>query len=197
MMNGLDKLQQLVKQKNGIITSRDLAEQNIARTYLQILTEKGQLVRVERGVYCDPSVWDDDMFNLQYRFSKGIFSHNTALFLHGFTDRTPLQYEMTFPQGYNPSAPKEAFVKTRNISPSFYELGITKKETTTGRTVLTYDLERTLCDLIKDKRTDKQILLPALKEYVSSKQKNISKLMQYATALKIQNKMRMYLEVLL
>ena len=196
-MSALEKLQQLIKENNGTVTTRDLAEHNIARTYLQLLMDRNQLVRVDRGVYCDPSVWDDDMFSLQYRFAKGVFSHNTALFLHGLTDRTPLQYEMTFPQGYNSNGPKAAFVKVRTVSPAFHRLGVVKKETPTGNKVLTYDIERTLCDLVKDKKTDKQILLPAFKEYVSGKEKNISKLMEYASTLKVENKMRTYLEVLL
>lgn len=197
MMCALDKLQQLLKENNGIITTKELAKHNIARTYLQMLMDKNQLVRVERGVYCEPSVWDDDMFNLQYRFARGVFSHNTALFLHGLTDRTPLQYEMTFPQGYNSSGPKTAFIKLRTVSPTIHNLGVVEKETPSGNKVLTYDVERTLCDMVKNNKTDKQILLPALKEYISGKEKNISKLMQYAKALKVENKMRTYLEVLL
>lgn len=196
-MNNMEKLKKLIKEKNGTITTRDLSEHNIARTYLQMLTQNGQLVRVGRGIYCDPQVWDDDMFALQYRFAKGIYSHGTALYLHGLTDRTPLRYEMTFPQGYNPTAVKEAFVKPRTVSPSIYELGLIKTETPTGQEVLVYNIERTLCDLVKDTKTDKQLLLPALKTYVSGRDRNIPKLMQYAVTMKIEKKMRTYLEVLL
>lgn len=196
-MSNLEKLQQLILENKGIITTRDLAKHNIARTYLQQLVQNGRLVRSERGIYCEPNVWDDDMFALQYRFSKGIFSHGTALYLHGLTDRAPLQYEMTFPQGYNPTSAKGFFIKARTVSVSVYKLGMMTKENCSSQEVVTYDIERTLCDLVKDTKTDKQLLLPALKKYVSQKTRNIPKLMQYASILKIEKKMQRYLEVLL
>jgi len=196
-MTNLDKLQRLIIQKNGIVTTADLKEHNIARTYLQVFVKKGLLEKVGRGIYCDPSVWDDEMFNLQYRFSQGVFSHNTALYLHKTTDRTPLIYDMTFPQGYNPTAVQKENVNARTVLPKFYDIGISTVCTSSGKEVLVYDLERTLCDLVKDTKTDKQILLPALKEYVKSKDRNMPKLMKYATFLKVEKKMRTYMEILL
>lgn len=196
-MNNAERLRQLVKKQNGTVTTRDLAKHGIARAYLQVLLNAGELIRAARGVYCSPSEWDDDMFNIQYRFSRGIFSHGTALFLHKLTDRAPLYYEMTFPQGYNPTAAKEASVRTKTVKQSVYDLGITKKPTPTGKEVVTYDAERTLCDLVKDSKTDKQIIIPALKMYVARKDKDIPKLMDYAVILKVEEKMRIYLEVLI
>jgi hypothetical protein len=45
---------------------------------------------------------------------EGIYSHDTALYLHGYSDRTPAQYTMTFLKGYNsPSLKKrEYYYKT-------------------------------------------------------------------------------------
>lgn len=31
------------------------------------------------------------------KYKNGIYSHNTALYFYGMTDRTPLQLDMTFP----------------------------------------------------------------------------------------------------
>lgn len=46
-------------------------------------------------------VWDDEMYQLQIRYKKGIFSGETALFLSDLTDRTPIRFHMTFPLKYN------------------------------------------------------------------------------------------------
>ena len=46
---------------------------------------------------------------LQNRFKKGIYSHETALFLWDLTDRTPNRYCMTFPENYNLTNPKEEY----------------------------------------------------------------------------------------
>ena len=61
-MTNMDKLQQLITQNNGIVTTADLKENNIARTYLQIFVKKGLLEKVGRGIYCEPGVWDDEMY---------------------------------------------------------------------------------------------------------------------------------------
>ena len=42
----------------------------------------------------------DDYYLLQYKYSRGIYSHETALYLHGYTDRIQDSYCMTFPRGY-------------------------------------------------------------------------------------------------
>lgn len=196
-MTNMDKLQQLITQNNGIVTTADLRKHNIARTYLQIFVNKGLLEKVGRGIYCEPGMWEDEMFNLQHRFSQGVFSHNTALYLHGASDRTPLEYDMTFPQGYNPSAARKENIKARTVLPKFYDIGIVSVPSSSERCVRAYDLERTLCDLLKEAKTDKEILLPALKNYVRSRERNIPKLMKYATALRIEQKMRTYMEILL
>jgi glycogen debranching enzyme len=58
-------------------------------------------MKAARGVYVLPEVWEDELFILQYTYRKGIFSHETALWLLDFSDRTPQKYTMTFPVGYH------------------------------------------------------------------------------------------------
>lgn len=41
------------------------------------------------------------MVELQHEYGRGIYSHDTALYLLGYSDRTPAKYTMTFPRGYN------------------------------------------------------------------------------------------------
>lgn len=67
----------------------------------KILVDSGKLERSARGVYILPELWDDEMYNLQVQFKRGIFSGETALFLNDLTDRTSNRYQMIFPIGYN------------------------------------------------------------------------------------------------
>ena len=65
-------------------------------------------------------------------------------------------------------------------------------------TVKCYDLERTLCDIIKDKnRMDKEIYSRSLKEYARNKDKNILKLVKYAKRLDVEEVVVELTEVLL
>ena len=100
-MNVSDKIIQLAKENNGVVTTTVLSEKrNIARK-LKKLVDKGRLEKTARGVYILPEIWEDEFVNVQARFKKGIFSNETALFLWDLTDRTPNRHDMTFPHNYN------------------------------------------------------------------------------------------------
>ncbi|WP_308588112.1 type IV toxin-antitoxin system AbiEi family antitoxin domain-containing protein [uncultured Slackia sp.] len=92
---------------NGYITSAQATAAGIPR---RKLTEavRGELVQVDRGLYAPPSAWEDPFCIAQHRFSRGIFSDDTALFLHGMTNRAPFSPTMTFPRSYNATTTKAA-----------------------------------------------------------------------------------------
>lgn len=196
-MKYASKIMQIAKQNNGIITSREVTKKNIPRIYLKILVDKGKLERIERGVYSRPEVLDDEMFALQSRFKKGIFSHETALFLHNLTDRTPVRYAMTFPAGYNTSSVNKKNVIVYYSVNRLYKIGIISMPTPNGLKVNTYNAERTICELIqKRKKTDIQVTTSAIKSYMEQSKKDIPLLSEYATLFKVEKPLRYYLEVL-
>ena len=66
-----------------------------------------------------------------------------------------------------------------------------------GNMVRVYDKERCICDLIKERsNTDVQNFQTAIKEYVSDKDKKLSRLIQYAQALGVRDEVMKYVEVL-
>ena len=89
----------LAYENNGVVTSAKVSEANISRNYLAQLVKANKLEKVSRGVYTLPDVWEDEFLNAQVKYKKGIFSLGTALYLHGFTDRTPMRLHFTFPEG--------------------------------------------------------------------------------------------------
>mgnify|MGYP000736064293 FL=1 len=67
-----------------------------------------------------------------------------------------------------------------------------------GHEIPIYDLERTICDLIRSRNNfEIQDFTMALKAYVKSKDKDLNQLMTYAKAFRIEKLVRQYLEVLL
>lgn len=67
-----------------------------------------------------------------------------------------------------------------------------------GNSIKVYDIERTFCDIVKARRrADIQVINQAMKTFVSSKEKDIAKLMGYADQLRVKPKVLKYLEVLL
>ena len=81
---------------------------------------------------------------------------------------------------------------------ALYDLGITETTTPGGNIVRVYCVERTLCDILKpNSRVDIQVVTEAFKRYVMRSDKNIPTLSEYAKILKVEKRLRAYLEVLL
>lgn len=191
------KNQILNSAENGIITSKRVTELGIHRSMLTELVNTGDIIQCSRGIYLHADEWEDEYSLLQMKYARGIYSHATALYLQGYSERVPLTFHMTFPYGYNtPSIKKENVVLTRVI-PENYELGITKLQTPYGNSVTAYDLERSLCDVLRGSGDDLQVIQYAMKKYVFSKDKDINRLLTYAKKLHVEPKVRKYLEVLL
>lgn len=182
---------------DGTITSRQVTEAGLHRNVLQKLVESGELYRYGRGLYVKNSAWEDDLYLLQRKYERGIYSNDTALYLLGYSDRTPSKYTMTFPKGYNAPSLRKENVTVKRVVWENYEFGITEIQSPSGNPIRVYDLERTLCDVLRGSGGDIQIIGKAMKRYASSKTKDIHKLMQYAEKLRVKPKVLHYLEVLL
>ena len=64
--------------------------------------------------------------------------------------------------------------------------------------VRAYDVERTLCDLVRGQGApDTQLITPAMRAYVRRESCDPMKLVAYARHLGVESKIRNYLEVLL
>lgn len=197
-MTNSEMIMKMVKENNGTITSAEVTKAGLSRWSLKILVDSGKLERSARGVYILPELWDDEMYNLQVQFKRGIFSGETALFLNDLTDRTPNRYQMTFPIGYNVTSLKNENVKAIRTKEEFYELGIITVLTPAGNPVRTYSREKTLCDILRGtSNTDIQVVSEAFKQYAKSKDKNIPLISEYAKTLKVEKRIRSYLEVLI
>ena len=187
----------LNESKSGTITASQVSEAGLHRSVLQKLVEDGSLEKVSRGLYIRSDAWEDDFYLLQQKYSRGIYSHGTALYLLGYSDRTPAKYTMTFPKGYNASSLKGEPLIVKHAIPANYELGRIQITSPAGNPIWIYDLERSLCDVLRGSSCDIQIIVPAMKKYALSREKDIHKLMQYAEKLRVKPKVLRYMEVLL
>ena len=81
----------------------------------------------------------------------------------------------------------------RNI----YEMGICNVTSNSGNMVKVYDKERCICELIMNRnKVDVQNFQTALKDYMSGKDKQLSRLIAYAERLGIRDEVMKYVEVL-
>lgn len=197
-MNYLEKLEKLIQKQHGTVLSADLDIYEIPRTYLQMMVAEGKLERVGRGVYVSIDAIEDEMYAMQTKYPKLIYSHETALYLHGLSDRTPFEYSASVPSGYKVVGSVADRFKIYYIKKELHELGVETVKSSHGNPIRAYDVERTVCDLIRSRsRIDVQILNDALKRFVKLKSADHSILLEYARKLKVEAVLKSYLEVLI
>lgn len=197
-MNQFKQLNQLIKEYGGTIQTFQVLEAGISKpAFYAYVKEKG-LEQAAHGIYVSPDAWTDAMYLLHLRCGQAVFSHETALFLHDLTDREPLKYSITVRTGYNPSRLREDGVQVYTVKKELHKVGVTTAKTPFGHTVPVYDMERTICDLLRSRSNiEIQLLQDALKQYARRKDKNLRTLMQYAAMFRVEKNLRQYLEVLL
>ena len=196
-MTDSEKVLKFAENNGGTVTTEQINKMKIHRTILGILVEKGLLEHSSRGVYILPSQFDDEFYSLQVRYKKGVFSNGTSLYLLGFTDRTPIKFDMTFPASYNTSSVKNNVI-THRVKQEIYTNGIVSVNTPFENKVNTYCIEHTLCDILQKRNAvDIQVITDAFKKYARYSKKNIPLLSNYAKLLRVESKVRPYMEVLI
>jgi len=181
--------------KSEILFFNKLKKYNINRYNLRKNVANGDIVRIMHVVYANPDKDINEFWLLGQRYNNGIFSHNTALYFYNMTDRTPLHYDMTFPSN---NRVKNESLKVHYIKKEFHQLGLTKLKLNDGFEIQVYNIERTICDIIRDRnKIDSQIFNNAMKEYLKRKDKNLKRLYEYARKFKIDKILEKYMEVLL
>ena len=182
--------------KNGYLTTKDVNDNNIPRFYLTKLIKEDKIERVSRGVYIKKNELVDEFVILQSKSKNAIYSNTTALYLHGFSNRIPIKYDITINNGYNGSLQKEDDVNLFYTKRELLELGVINYKLDSGNIIRVYDLDKTICDIIKNKKKiDAEIYNKAIREYFYSKKKNTLKLYEYAKKMNIYNKVRDTFEV--
>lgn len=197
-MTNAEKIIKIAYNNNGYVTTKQVKNANINTVDLTRLVKQKKLERISRGYYALVNTFCDDYYKYQLKSKNCVFSHATALYLYDLSDRTPLYFDMTVPAGYNGSLRQDKNVVLHYVKREILNLGLTTIDSPFGMKIKTYDIERTICDIIKNKnKMDIEVFTKALKEYSRLKNKDLLKLMKYAKKLNVEKKVREYMEVLL
>lgn len=197
-MDDIQKVEKLLKKNNGVIETFQVEELGINNKVLTRMIEKGLIERVARGVYIREDTFEDQYFITQAICRKGIFSHETALYFHDLCDRTPIRYQLTIPSYYNTKLLKDKSYDFFYLKYELYEIGIIEMKTPYGNKIKVYNLERTICDIIRNKkRIETALFTDAMKRYAVRKDRNSIRLHKYGKLFNIEDEIRKYLEVLL
>lgn len=197
-MTKFEQLDQMLAEYGGMLLTSQVTAEGISKPVFYDFIEEKRLQQAAHGVYVSADTWVDAMYLIHLRCSQAVFSHETALFFHDLTDWEPSPYSITVRRGYSPSRLKADGIKVYTIKPELHEIGIVNLQTPFGHAVPVYNMERTICDLIRCRSNiEIQTMQGALRQYVVRKDKNLRVLMNYAELFHVEKTLRQYMEILL
>lgn len=197
-MDYMTELAAIAQAHGGIIETKTAVANGVSKAMLYKLCRENKIHRVVQGQYILPEDMQDELLSISKRSDQIIFSHETALFLHGISDRTPFEHTLTVPSDFTVSVAIRNECKIYYIKPELFGLGRTTLTTPAGSIVPAYDLERTICDMIRSRnKVGTETFLAALKLYAAHPKKDLNKLNTYAKQMRVAKVLRQYLEVLL
>ena len=118
---------------------------------------------------------------------------------NNLTDREPLLHTLTVYSGYNTHRiTADGRCKVYTVKKELLDIGKIMVQDNCGNDIPMYDLERTVCDLMRSRNSiEVQEFNSVIKAYVARKDKNLNRLMEYAKLFRVENVIRRYMGVLL
>lgn len=187
MMN-VQQYKGVFEKYGGMMRTKDLNAEKIFYNNIKQLLDQGHIEKVRYGYY----QWIDsedfsEVGTVIRLFPDAVLCMETALRYYGYSDRTPGEWHLAVSKNsgksrFNIDYP---FVKPYYVEPKILELGLTDGEID-GHIVRIYDKERIICDCLRYRnKMDKEIFNKAIQNYINDSSKNIPKLMEYASLLRI------------
>lgn len=195
-----EKIKEIFYVNNGYIRTKDISSKDVNRRYLRDLINEGVIEKIKQGLYR----WKDAKFDVEEELvnvSKiihhGVICLVSALAYYELTTYTPGEYTIAVRRNYNIKLPDYPPIKLYYFSDKYYMDGIEKIDTN-GNIIKIYNIEKTICDCLRyGNKISKDIIVESIKEYVKRRDKNISKLMNYAAKAKVKDVVQKYMEVLM
>ncbi len=196
-MKWTKELDTLVMENNGYLLTADAVTRGIPRSYISRYATKNGFERMAHGVYASADAWPDYEYVIGLRNKEVIFSHESALAMHGLMEREAPGIIITVNRTYNATHLRKLGCRVYTTKPDLYTLGLIEGTTFFGNRVRLYDVERTICDIIRSKKNiQMQTYQNAIQEYMAYPGKNLQKLLEYAILLGVENTVKTYMEMM-
>jgi len=192
--NRVNRILHLFSSGDGILRSSFLRQHGVCSKDIRKLLERNIIVRLKDGYYARTDMMDhiSDYQVVVATVPDAVICGISAASLHDLTTVIPDAIHIAVPnKGKLPTMPDFPSVEIIQSKKSLYEIGITKLD---GLPI--YDRERTVCDCIKASDSiGTDVAIEILRTYMNGK-RDIQKLYDYASRLRIAAKLHPYMEVL-
>ncbi len=192
-----EKYIEIINSNGGIITSKDANQKGISRTILSQMVKNDVLERIERGIYATEQFIYDELYIFQIKHSNIIYSYNTALYLLNKTERTPEKMDITTTRNNSLGYCKDV-ANIHRVNDEIIDLGKIKVATNTGKEVFSYNLEKTIVDIIANRNVMSiELSNKIIGNCIKEKSFNVNLMFEYAKKMKVYDKVKNYMEAII
>lgn len=181
---------------NSFISSASVKGQGRAAYYKMLeKVRQGELIQLCRGVYADIDQLSASMIDIETIIPNGILCLWSAWNIHGLTTSMPQAYHVAIKRDRKVKVPSFPKIELHHYTSDILEIGVMEK-VIEGFKVKVYDVERCVCDAVKFRnKVGIDVCAEIIDNYLSSPERNISKLMDYARLLRVGKILENYLQV--
>jgi predicted transcriptional regulator of viral defense system len=193
-----EKLAELVRRQH-IIRPKDLERVHIPRNYLMRLVKRGQLQKLERGIYTAESLPASEHISLlevSRKAPKAVICLLSALKFHEIGTQVPHEVWIAIDgKAWTPriTSPRVRIIR---FSGDALHFGVQEKQVTGGK-IRVFSPAKTVADCFKFRhKIGMDVALEALRECYRQKKASMNELFEAAKVCRVGNVMRPYLESL-
>ena len=193
-----ERLVDLVRRKH-IVRARDLERARIPRNYLTRLVERGQLQKLERGLYTAESLPASEhvsLLEVSRRVPKGVICLLSALAFHEIGTQVPSEVWIAIDvKAWAPRITSPA-IRIIRFSGRALHYDIQQRPVAGGK-IRVYSPAKTVADCFKFRnKIGTEVALEALRDCYRQKKATMDDLFEAAKVCRVANVMRPYLESL-
>ena len=186
--------------RSGVVRARDLVAAGASRSRIYRLAERGDLIRVGRGLYAVESPTppgEASYVEVVRRAPSAVICLLSALAFHGLTTQAPSKTWIAIgPKAWRPQITWPPVRVVRFSGPALSD-GV-EEHARGGVTIRVYSAAKTVADCFKYRnKVGLDVAIEALRDALRKRQATVDELSRYARVCRVANVMRPYLEATL
>lgn len=186
----------IINDNYGVITSKEANKNGISKAILAKMVKDKKIERIDYGIYATNDFLYDELFIFQMKHPNVIFSFNTALYLLNKTERTPEKLDITTTRNNSLGYCKD-IANIHRVNTELMDIGKIETLTNTGKKVHSYNIERTIVDIISNRKVvEIELANKVIRKCVKEKDFNVNLMFEYAKKMRAYDKVKNYMEAI-
>lgn len=190
----MQKISEIVAAKGGVVTMDEITDRAEYKRILRAV-ERGELIRLRQGVYAMPIAILNTMIDVERIVPQGVLCLYSAWAYYQLTTTVPPSFCIAIEAKRKVKLPIRLPINLYYWKAGNLEFGIVDVEVSNYQVRMT-DLERSVCDAVKYRnKIGLDLCAEIIRTYLRKKERNLSRLMDYAERLRVTKILNNYLEI--